>query len=75
MFIHEPGNYMPPTVDFLGDLKNEAEEFGENSQIIEFVSCSPKCYSFRVAISGDMQNIKTVTEVKVLDSITLVKIK
>jgi hypothetical protein len=64
MFLHEPGNYMPPTGDFLGDLKDEALEFGVNSKITEFVSCGPKCYSFRVAINGDVNNIKTITKVK-----------
>lgn len=61
---HDPGCYLPPTGDFLGDLTDEIAIYGENSKIIEWVALAPKCYSYKVAIKGDLKNIKTITKVK-----------
>jgi len=48
----------------LGDLTDEILEYGEGSKIIEFVSSGPKSYSYKVAVKGDITNIKIVTKVK-----------
>jgi len=41
-----------------------AEDYGENSFCIEFASAGPKNYAYRVAVGGDLKNIKTVIKVR-----------
>jgi hypothetical protein len=64
IILHYPGEYLPKTGEFLGDLKDEILEYGTGSKIIEFVCTGPKSYSLRIAIGGDMNSIITITKVK-----------
>lgn len=64
MIAHAPGLYLPPTGPYLGDLTDEVLAYGPGSKIIAFVSCGPKCYSYIVAIRGDVNNTKVITKVK-----------
>jgi len=41
-----------------------AEDYGENSFCTEFVSAGSKNYAFKVAVGGDLNNIKTVIKVR-----------
>jgi hypothetical protein len=64
MFTRRPGQFMPPTGDYLGDLTDEVSCYGEGSFIMEYVSNGPKNYSYKVAICGDVNNTKVVCKVK-----------
>lgn len=63
IFVHRPGDELPHTGPFLGDLTNELSEFGPNSYISEFVSGGPKNYAYKV-YSPDTQLESTVCKVK-----------
>lgn len=66
MFISRPGDPMPATGLFLGDLTDELEGYGPGAYIIEFVSGGPKNYTYLVFIpdgSGGGK-IKSVVKVK-----------
>lgn len=41
-----------------------AEDYGENSFCTEFVSAGSKNYAYKVAVGGDLNNIKTVIKVR-----------
>ena len=43
VFSHRPGQYMPPTGNFLGDLESELEA---GDFIVSFGSLGPKCYGY-----------------------------
>ncbi|KAJ8672758.1 hypothetical protein QAD02_004018 [Eretmocerus hayati] len=40
-------DYVPPCGEYLGDWKNELEEYGPGAGIHTFVSGGPKCYAYR----------------------------
>lgn len=63
IFVHRPGDDMPPTGDFLGDLTNELTEYGTDSYITEFVSGGPKNYAFKV-YSPSTEKENTICKVK-----------
>lgn len=63
IFVERPGDVSPPTGPFLGELKDELEEFGPGSYIIEFFSGGPKNYAFKV-YSPTTNKITTVCKVK-----------
>lgn len=48
IYKHQPGQYEPPTGNFLGDLTDELESYGVGSYITEFVCGGPKNYSYEV---------------------------
>lgn len=63
IFIDIPGIPIPTTGDYLGDLTDELEEYGEGSFIDSFVSGCPKNYAYRVNIRGT-NHYKYVCRVK-----------
>ncbi|KAJ1523104.1 hypothetical protein ONE63_000997 [Megalurothrips usitatus] len=64
-FLSVPGEPEPQLGQYLGDLTDQlADDYGENSFCTEFVSSGAKSYSFRVAVGGDLNNIKTVIKVR-----------
>ncbi len=44
VFSYKPGQYLPPTGNYLGDLTNE---LSSDEWIEEFCSLGPKCYGYR----------------------------
>ncbi|KAK4872979.1 hypothetical protein RN001_015008 [Aquatica leii] len=48
IFTQKPGEWVPATGDFLGDMTDEIECYGPGSKIVEFVSGGPKNYAFKV---------------------------
>ena len=44
IFVTRPGDYVPPTGNYLGDFKNEISE----GYIQEFVPAGPKNYAYRL---------------------------
>ncbi|KAF4518576.1 hypothetical protein B566_EDAN015731 [Ephemera danica] len=50
IFTQKPGEFTPPTGEFLGELTDECADYGENSFITEFVSNGPKNYSYIIAV-------------------------
>lgn len=63
IFIDRPGMPTPTTGDYLGDLTDELEEYGEGSFIDCFVSGGPKNYTYRVNVKGG-NTYKYVCKVK-----------
>lgn len=63
IFVTRPGDEIPPTGDFLGDLTDEIAEYGEGSYITEFVSGGPKNYAYKV-FSPLNEKEQTVCKVK-----------
>jgi len=64
-YLARPGWPDPPLGRYLGDLTNQLEDdYGPNSFCTEFVAAGPKNYSFRVAVGGNLQDIKTVVKVR-----------
>ncbi|XP_031330124.1 uncharacterized protein LOC116182909 [Photinus pyralis] len=63
IFVAKPGDWNPPCGDFLGEMTDELEAYGEGSYITEFVSAGPKNYSYNVFSTSD-QTIKSVCKVK-----------
>jgi len=55
VFVHKPGDFLPPTGNYLGDLTSELEP---DEWINSFASLGPKCYGY-VTNKG-----KTLTKVK-----------
>ncbi len=43
VFVHKPGDYLPPTGNYLGDLTSE---LGTGEWITSFASLGPKCYGY-----------------------------
>lgn len=63
IYNHSPGQYEPPTGNFLGDLTDELECYGPNSYITEFVCGGPKNYAYKV-YSPSSNLTKEVCKVK-----------
>ena len=64
-FISRPGEPYLPLGTHLGDLTDQIEEdYGVGSFIIEFVAGGPKNYAYKVAVGGDMSNIKICIKVR-----------
>lgn len=63
VFTETPGDVMPVKGDFLGQMTDELEKYGEGSYITEFVSGGPKNYSFR-AFSPTTGKTHTTVKVK-----------
>ncbi|KAK3925502.1 Foldase protein PrsA [Frankliniella fusca] len=60
-----PGEPDIPTGTHLGDLTDQVEEdHGPGSFITEFVAGGPKNYAFKVAVEGDLSNIKVCIKVR-----------
>ena len=52
IYISRPTDTNLPTGNFLGDLKDELEDYGQGAYISQFVSGGPKNYAFEVTIPG-----------------------
>ncbi|KAK3931266.1 Cadherin-23 [Frankliniella fusca] len=64
-YISRPGEPDIPTGTHLGDLTDQVEEdHGPGSFITEFVAGGPKNYAFKVAVEGDLSNIKVCIKVR-----------
>ena len=64
-FVAKPGYPEPELGQYLGDLTDQlADDYGPDSFCTEFVSAGPKNYAYRVAVGGDLKNIKTVIKVR-----------
>ena len=48
IFTQKNEEWAPPVGDFLGDLINELDAYGESSFINEFVSGGPKNYGYHL---------------------------
>ena len=58
IFVTRPGDYVPPTGNYLGDFKNEISE----GYIQEFVSAGPKNYAYRLNNGKTKCTIKGFTK-------------
>ncbi|KAK4885045.1 hypothetical protein RN001_001316 [Aquatica leii] len=56
IFTEKPGEWVPVTGDFLGDMTDEIECYGPGSKIVEFVSGGPKNYAFKVFSTNSNQH-------------------
>ncbi|KAK4880439.1 hypothetical protein RN001_008585 [Aquatica leii] len=56
IFTEKPGEWVPVTGDFLGDMTDEVECYGPGSKIVEFVSGGPKNYAFKVFSTNSNQH-------------------
>lgn len=64
-YLAKPGLLDPPIGPHLGDLTDQiSDDFGTGSFCFEFVSGGAKNYSFKIAVKGDLNNVKTVTKVR-----------
>ncbi|KAK3924647.1 Callose synthase 1 [Frankliniella fusca] len=64
-YISRPGEPDIPTGTHLGDLTDQVEEdHGPGSFITEFVAGGAKNYAFKVAVEGDLSNIKVCIKVR-----------
>ncbi|KAK5643183.1 hypothetical protein RI129_007028 [Pyrocoelia pectoralis] len=63
IFVAKPGDWKPTCGDFLGEMTDELETYGEGSFIEEFVSAGPKNYSYNVFSTSD-QTLKSTCKVK-----------
>lgn len=64
-YLHRPGLPDPPVGSHLGCLSNQLfEDYGPKSFCTEFVSAGAKNYAYKVAVGGDLNNIKTVIKVR-----------
>ncbi|XP_025159877.1 uncharacterized protein LOC112589711 [Harpegnathos saltator] len=61
-FTGDPNEYKPRTGNFLGDMTNELESYGQGSYIESFVSGGPKFYAYVVRTPQD--KIHEVCKVK-----------
>jgi hypothetical protein len=64
IYVNRPGDVDVETGDYLGEMTDELQEYGEGSYISEFVSGGPKNYAYKVAVKGDLSNVKTVCKVR-----------
>ena len=64
-FISRPGEHDLPLGSHLGDLTDQvAEDYGAGSFITEFAAGGPKNYAYKVAVGGDVKNIKVCIKVR-----------
>ena len=64
-FISRPGEPDLPLGSHLGDLTDQVEEdYGAGSFITEFAAGGPKNYAYKVAVGGDVKNIKVCIKVR-----------
>jgi len=64
-YISRPGEQDLPLGTHLGDLTDQVEEdYGPGSFIIEFAAGGPKNYAYKVAVGGDLENIKVCIKVR-----------
>ncbi|KAK3918067.1 putative DNA polymerase [Frankliniella fusca] len=64
-YISRPGEPELPLGTHLGDLTDQIEEdYGPGSFITEFVAGGPKNYAFKVAVGGDVKQIKVCIKVR-----------
>jgi len=64
-YISRPGEPDLPTGSHLGDLTDQVEEdYGKRSFITEFAAGGPKNYAYKVAVGGDVANIKVCIKVR-----------
>ncbi|KAK3931295.1 putative DNA polymerase [Frankliniella fusca] len=64
-YISRPGESELPLGTHLGDLTDQIEEeYGPGSFITEFVAGGPKNYAYKVAVGGDVHNIKVCIKVR-----------
>ncbi|XP_055381852.1 uncharacterized protein LOC129612329 [Condylostylus longicornis] len=61
-YISREGEYEPHTGEFIGDMTNELESYGQGSYVTEFVS-GPKNYAYKVFSTKDNSE-KVVCKVK-----------
>ncbi|MCP3664594.1 MAG: hypothetical protein GY696_19240, partial [Gammaproteobacteria bacterium] len=52
-YTSKPGQENLPIGDFLGDLTDELEGYGEGSYVTEFISAGPKNYCYKVFSTRD----------------------
>ncbi|KAK5650288.1 hypothetical protein RI129_001317 [Pyrocoelia pectoralis] len=63
IFVAKPDDWNPSCGDFLGQMTDELEAYGEGSYIEEFVSAGPKNYSYNVFSTSD-NALKSTCKVK-----------
>lgn len=63
IFTQKENEWTPPIGDFLGNLTDEMIEYGDGSNITEFVSGGPKNYAYKFWSTKD-RSFKTVCKVK-----------
>lgn len=64
-FLSVPDQPDPELGQYLGEMTDQlSEDYGENSFCTEFVSAGAKNYAYRVAVGGDLNQIKTVIKVR-----------
>ncbi|XP_026288119.2 uncharacterized protein LOC113213310 [Frankliniella occidentalis] len=64
-YISRPGEPDLPLGTHLGDLTDQVEEdYGPGSFITEFAAGGPKNYAYKVAVGGDVTNIKVCIKVR-----------
>lgn len=64
-YLSKPGWEDLPLGPHLGDLTDQLEDdYGPQSFCTEFVSAGAKNYAYKVAVRGDVNNIKTVVKVR-----------
>ncbi|XP_034243509.1 uncharacterized protein LOC117646575 [Thrips palmi] len=64
-YLSRPGEPDLPLGTHLGDLTDQiAEDYGPGSFITEFVAGGPKNYAYKVAVGGDVSNLKVCIKVR-----------
>lgn len=64
-FLSKPGQPEPKIGQYLGDLTDQlCDDYGPGSFCTEFVSGGAKNYAYKVAVGGNLNNIKTVVKVR-----------
>lgn len=64
-YISRPGEPDLPLGSHLGDLTDQTQEdYGQGSFITEFYAGGPKNYAYKVAVGGDLNNVKVCIKVR-----------
>jgi len=64
-YISRPGEPDLPLGTHLGDLTDQVgEDYGPGSFITQFVAGGPKNYAYKVAVGGDLNNVKVCIKVR-----------